>query len=242
MTEKPAQWPSQEWPVLWIKLTAMASLAIMVIFGLWPGLDLAVTGYFYSPADSFWVRQSAVIETLRMGLWRLSAIMVLFALAAVVFGASEGWLGIPKRAWIYVVALYVLGPGLLVDRVLKQYWGRARPSQVLDFGGTAEFTPVYKITDQCLSNCSFVSGEGAGAMAFVIALLVLLPFWKAALSAFVYRAAQGLALLVLVGAGWQRVGSGGHFLSDILMSYCLVLLVALGLQKLFFIWGVSGRV
>ena len=78
MTEKIAQWPSQEWPVLWIKLTAMASLAIMVIFGLWPGLDLAVTGYFYSPADSFWVRQSALIETLRMGLWRLSAIMVLF--------------------------------------------------------------------------------------------------------------------------------------------------------------------
>ncbi|MEZ7812149.1 MAG: phosphatase PAP2 family protein [Paracoccaceae bacterium] len=226
-------WPAQAWPLWWLKVVLFLGCAVAVIFGLWPEVDLTLSRLFYRPGAGFWVDDWTLVESMRMALWRLSIVMALAAFGVTLFGRSEGWLGAPKRVWTYVAALYLMGPGLLVDRILKQYWGRARPSTVSDFGGTAEFTPFYRISDQCPSNCSFVSGEGAGAMTFAIALMVLLPFWRNTLSHGECRLAQVLSGLVLALTALQRVAAGGHFVSDVLAAYILMAGMAFGLQKLF---------
>ncbi|QLQ19882.1 MAG: phosphatase PAP2 family protein [Exiguobacterium profundum] len=66
----------------------------------------------------------------------------------------------------FVLAVYALGTGVLVHGLLKAYWGRARPAQVTEFGGIAAFTPPWLISQECTRNCSFVSGEVSGAVAF----------------------------------------------------------------------------
>ena len=206
---------------------------VFVIFGVWPGIDLATTAQFHD-ASGFPIIQQPIVERLRNALWSLSNLVPLLALIGLIVSLfRKGWvLGLPSRIWGFVLALFLLAPGLLVNGILKAYWGRARPTAVTEFGGDALFTPFYEISDQCAKNCSFVSGEGSGSMAMAISALVILEFFRTRLSPAIFRAGQGLTLLMLIFVGFQRVASGGHFLSDVLLSWLFTALVAAVLAKL----------
>ena len=58
-----------------------------------------------------------------------------------------------------------LGPGLVVNGILKEHWGRARPRDVTQFGGDRRFTPALVIADQCERNCSFSAGHPSAGFA-----------------------------------------------------------------------------
>ncbi|WP_426033240.1 phosphatase PAP2 family protein [Cypionkella sp. TWP1-2-1b2] len=209
----------------------------LLIFGRWPGIDLAVSGYFHD-ATGFAIKQNVWVEFLRNQIW--NATLVVFFVAAVLLCLSfwrktDGWF------WGYIVAVFVMGPGLAVNQGFKSYWGRARPTQVTEFGGTAHFTPAWEISDQCARNCSFVSGEGAGTTAMTIALLLILYRYRSRIAPPLYRTAQALTLLILAFVAWQRVASGGHFLSDVLLSILLVSLIAAVLARLMLNQATSGR-
>jgi lipid A 4'-phosphatase len=129
----------------------------------------------------------------------------------------------PRRV-IYVLVCLLVGPGLLVNVVLKEHWGRARPSQVTEFGGARTFTPALTISDQCPRNCSFVSGE------------VSLGFWWLC---FAFAARPGRRRYLVAGAlamgtlmGVLRVGAGGHFLSDAIFAALLTIAVCALLRDL----------
>lgn len=205
---------------------------VLAVFGIWPGIDLAVSGFFYDTSHALVVQNAfllpPIVEILRNFFWDVS---LLVPLAALILLALSLWvrrpvLALSARAWGFVLALFLLGPGLVVNGILKAYWGRARPHNVVDFGGTAQFTPAYQISDQCAANCSFVSGEGAGATAVTITALLILFAFRNRLPKLGYILGQGLALAMLGFVGWQRVASGGHFLSDVLLSVLIVSLIA----------------
>lgn len=213
-----------------LALVAMIGMTFLV-FGIWPGLDLAISGYFYD-ASGFPVRRNPVIEAMRNAVWDATLIMPALALLLLPLALLlRRKLLLTAKEWGFVLLLFLLGPGLLVNGILKAHWGRARPSNVIDFGGKAQFTPAYEITDQCAKNCSFVSGEGAGTMALTITALLILFALRSRLSLGVYRLGQVAAWAVLLFVGWQRVAAGGHFLSDVLLSWLFVALMALGLQR-----------
>jgi membrane-associated phospholipid phosphatase len=112
-----------------------------------------------------------------------------------------------------------------VNGILKDHWGRARPRQILDLGGDAAFTPVWWLSDQCQRNCSFVSGEGASAF-WPMAIVFLVPKewkWPVGIVTLAFAAIVSLA----------RIMAGGHFLSDVLIAWLLVLLVLLLCHRLF---------
>lgn len=204
----------------------IASALVLLIFGLFPSLDLLSSAEFYN-GSLFAVDKVKWISRLRYVVWDATIAMPLVALGLwlltlvlkrpVILGA---------RVWGYIVLVFVLGPGLLVNAGFKAYWGRARPYSVTDFGGTLNFSPAYQMSDQCSHNCSFVSGEGAGSMALAIAFLMILYALRHHLPRLVLRLGQGLTLAMLGFVGWQRVASGGHFLSDVLLSWLFVALIA----------------
>ena len=68
-------------------------------------------------------------------------------------------------------------------------------------------------------------------MAMAISALVILEFFRDRLSPAVYRAGQGLTLLMLLFVGFQRVAAGGHFLSDVLLAWTFTALIAAVLAK-----------
>lgn len=209
----------------------------LLIFGIWPGIDLAVTGYFHD-ATGFSIKQNLVVEFLRNQIWNGTLVMAF--VAAVLLGLSY-WRKTDARFWGYILAMFVAGPGLAVNQGFKSYWGRARPTQIAEFGGTAQFSPAWQISDQCLKNCSFVSGEGAGTTALTIAMLMILYRYRARLSPGLYRAGQAAALAMLGFVGWQRVAAGGHFLSDVLLSILLISLIAAILARLMLSQATSSR-
>jgi lipid A 4'-phosphatase len=120
----------------------------------------------------------------------------------------------------------------LVDVLLKPLWGRARPAQVTDFGGSLAFTPPHVLSHQCSSNCSFVAGEMAGAVALAVVLFLVVDRMKGRITLSQQRIAQGLILLVPLFVGVQRIAAGRHFLSDVLLSTIFVLLCAVLLKVL----------
>ena len=200
-----------------------ALLLFGVVFTVFPGLDLWISGLFYDPQQGFWIGASRPVQVLRKFVWRFNDSLALIALLVLVGNVIFRPARTVSNRWLsFLVTSYVLGPGLLVNVLLKENWGRARPIQVSEFGGALEFTPALEISDQCAANCSFVSGEASAAVTMMLVLgLVLVPRLPRGSGLF----AIGLLSVVAIGSGGLRVAFGAHFLSDVLFGAVLVSLL-----------------
>jgi lipid A 4'-phosphatase len=134
------------------------------------------------------------------------------------------WLGLGKAHWLFLAACLAAGPGLVANLILKDQWGRARPSQVVEFGGTRAFTPPLLIANQCRRNCSFVSGEASSTFVTLYAAAALLPQWSVALVVG--------GTLVGLATGLIRMAQGAHFLSDVIFAGVFMALTVLALRAL----------
>ena len=217
--------PTERYQHLLIWLLAL-TLAVSAVFTAFPQLDIYVSGLFYD--GGFWLHDIGFPEAVRQVLYKG---MVLFALGILLAFLIALGRRRPLKALGYAVTVILLGPLLLVNGILKTYWGRARPQDVLEFGGDRLFTPAYQMSDQCDVNCSFTSGEG-GSIAVAAFLILFLAWPKLARRGRAWLSAA-MALMVLVGAG-LRVVTGQHFLSDTLLSILFCALVAAGLYRLFY--------
>ena len=216
-----------------LTLSAMAAV-VFVIFGAWPGLDLWVSGLFFASKTGFDGFASGSWNQLRLAIWRLSEVVLALSILAYLTQLLVPFplLRATRHLTGFTALLYLLGPGLLVDVLLKPLWGRARPAQVTEFGGTLAFTPPHVLSHQCTSNCSFVAGEVAGAVALAVVLFLVVDRMKGRISLSHRRIAQGVILLVPLFVGVQRIAAGRHFLSDVLLSTIFVLLCAVLLKAL----------
>lgn len=202
-----------------------AALLAVVALGVAPELDLAASRVF-APEGRFWLFAHPSVDWLRqISMWPTVAIGVASLVAVllkIIFPSSR--MILPPRMAVFCLASVVLGPILVTNLVLKEHWERARPVHVQAFGGPWDFTPWWKPGDgaQCRSNCSFVSGEAAGA-AFLVAPALLAPpqFRAAAL------AAAGVYTVVISGL---RVAYGGHFLSDVILGALFTFLIVVWLH------------
>lgn len=210
-----------------------AFLAAAAVFLLWPGIDLAVAALFYVPGEGFPLSRSVMLEWLRQAVWTMSILMVALAVAATLAALiGRPFRFLDLRQGVFILALYLLGPSLLADGILKRFWGRARPDTVEAFGGTQHFTPPLLPADQCASNCSFVSGEGAAATALAISFVILAPAVRSAVPVWVYRLYVGFAVAAPLAGMGLRVAFGRHFLSDTLFAALFVSGIALILHRL----------
>lgn len=201
---------------LW--LSAAISAAVLILF---PQMDVAVSAWFYDEAGRFFP-----FRVHPLGEFARKVVPVLlFAAAGVtaLLGAAS-WVrrrplcGITHRHALLVVLSLALGPGLVVNVLLKDNWGRARPSTIERFAQPHQtplrYTPPLVPSDQCVDNCSFPSGHAA------------LGFWTVSFALLVpprrRRAAMAAALAFGVGMGLVRIAQGGHFLSDVAASGLVV--------------------
>ena len=205
-----------------------------LLFGLFPGLDLAVARVFYGFADNshnmFALRLSPSVMFLRnAGLWVGTIIMTPVVAALVIkLILPRTRLLISGRAILFLTATMALGPGLLVNVALKDHWGRPRPIDVTQFGGDEHFVPWWDPRGDCPGNCSFVSGDVAGA------------FWTIAPAALappqVRAVAYGAALALGTAMAAFRVMAGGHFPSDVIFAGVFTFLIIWLCYALIYRW------
>lgn len=191
----------------WIWLAVL--LAAALLFSLWPGLDLWVSGLFWLPEGGFSSGDWPPFRWAYRGLPLLTWAIMLSLLASLAFVIlAERPIGrFDRRHILFLLLSFAIGPGLLTNTVLKDHWGRPRPNQVTEFGGTMEFRPALLPGGQCDHNCSFVSGHGA--MGFALIGFAFLP-------ATLRRRRQIAIASIAFGSfvGLARIAQGGHFLSD----------------------------
>lgn len=136
------------------------------------------------------------------------------------------WPGIPARAAVFLTTAFILGPGLLVNGLLKPNWGRPRPGNVIEFGGALPYVDWWNPGGACPSNCSFVSGEAAAAAwLFGPAMLVPAP-WR--------PLAVGATAAFFVFTSALRIAGGAHFLTDVLLGGLASVMVLLALRAMFY--------
>ena len=194
----------------WIGLTL--ALLLAWIFTAWPELDLWASGLFHDAGGGFIGDQFGVVRALYHGIPWSGRVYALIGLVVIVLSL---WRPHPiggrwSRRLAALAWVSLLGSGLLVNAGLKEYWGRARPVQVSEFGGHQQFSPALVPTHQCEHNCSFVSGHAtSGFILMAVGLMGSVAtrrrwFWI------------GLAWGAIVSLA--RIAEGGHFLSDTLFA------------------------
>lgn len=196
---------------------ALAAIAAIVLFELWPTLDLAVTQHFFDGqgfigADWGWA--NLIYHGVpRLGTWLVLLAAVLALLPLLPWGRRwvKPWLH--RRALASLVVV-ILGGGLVVHNVLKDGWGRPRPAEVQAFGGAKIYQAPLQHSQQCDRNCSFVSGHAAAGFA-----LIGLGLFGSRRIRWRWWWAGAVAGSVI---GLARMVQGRHFFGDIV--FCLLVL------------------
>ncbi len=185
---------------------------------------------FYGGTHTWWywegeraatINEFGVYPPLAMGL-----VGCLMLAASYFHPVAHRW---RKPGW-FLVLILAIGPGLVINGVMKPLWGRPRPEELAEFGGSRRYQPIWKI-NLASSSRSFPSGHAAVAFALIGPAFLFRSrhrhcFVAAVLLAVGYGSAVGLA----------RVAQGAHFPSDILWSAAvnyytaLCLYVLLGLR------------
>jgi lipid A 4'-phosphatase len=195
-------------------LTCFATCSLMLV--AFPAIDLGTSAFFYLPggfsSQSWW--QTLMHEGMPWFLVITMASVVGMYLYNRI--CKKSVCGLDGRKVVYLFLVLIIGAGLIVNVILKDNFGRARPRDIAQFGGVHEFTAPFVMADACRKNCSFASGEGAGGF-FALALASALTRRRAALAA-----ALGFGMLVSL----SRIASGAHFLSDTVVSFFVMLTLA----------------
>lgn len=122
------------------------------------------------------------------------------------------------RGAALLILTFAIGPGLIVNGILKAHSHRPRPLHTVEVAGAGSaYRPFYLFDGACKRNCSFSSGETAAAFWTVAPALLAPPPLTAP------AVVGALAFGWLVGA--MRMLAGAHFLSDVAFSALLMLLL-----------------
>ncbi len=205
---------------------AAAWVMLALAFNARPQWDLAGAAAFFDAercaatagqlsCRGFAAQESALLVGFRTIMHDAPIVIGVVLLVLVGLGWRKGmrWRDAGLRVRLVPVLALIIGPGLIVNAALKQIWGRPRPWMTEQFGGWMPFVEAGVIEGMCERNCSFVSGEAAGA-GWLLCLTVLVPpRWR--WPAFI-------ALALISGAmAFLRVAFGAHYLSDVVLGYLL---------------------
>ena len=208
----------------------LATAAVSLVFLTVPALDVALSTAFYlpdSPFGPFPDRFDPGLGLLRAIGMRLPAIIMALLAVVLLLRIIFPTIRLPVRAadafWLLTSA--ALASGLIVESLFKSVSGRARPRDIVEFGGSQDFSMPWVISDGCAKNCSFMSGEASAAF-WLIALACLLPRDLRLPGAVVI-----LFFACLVS--FNRVVFGAHFLSDVAISGLLTLAITAAIRAIF---------
>lgn len=215
---------ARRWTMLALALVFLWFL-MLALFHFMPQLDIAASRAFFMPetcpeanatrvCGGFTYGRDTLYAFLRRALFYAPAIGAVALVIALVHALRHPQApDSARRIKNYAVSLItlLLGPYVLVNLILKQLSERPRPYETDLFAGPLPFVPAGSFAGQCDDNCSFISGEAAGA-GWLVCLIFLLPERL--------RPVLGPAIVVisLVTSAF-RVAFGGHYLSDVLLGW-----------------------
>jgi lipid A 4'-phosphatase len=207
-------------------------------------LDLQIAGVFYDPDGN-----NFPTADLMPWAWfnKNDDLLVYLLVALTLFLFILGCIKPQFRPFLvyalFMVVSYLVGPGLIANVLFKGVdigdfyigWGRPRPREIIQFGGTADFYRVWEpaFLDETLhdTNSSFPSGHVTVGAIFIVIFFVFnnVEFMtrifgektrakSIIINLFKYG---GLASSIVLGIllAISRISAGAHFASDCLYSF-----------------------
>jgi lipid A 4'-phosphatase len=189
------------------------------------GLDIAISSCFHTAGGPnqgwFMAREQPWAWLYKYGE-RLPLALVVYA-GIVWFFSFNGTISAKyQRPMLVIVLTTLIGPGLIVNCILKPAWGRPRPADTVVFGGESPYREAYRPSGPG-GGKSFVCGHCASAFS-TLSAGALYPYHPAVAVAVV---AVGAVFSFLVGV--TRICQGGHYFTDVIWSGVLVVSVILWL-------------
>jgi len=196
--------------LIWILLlTGAATIPFLT-----PALDIKLLSLFYHPGTEHpWPHELEPFWRFlySFGPWP-ALVTALTGLGVLVAASYKPALARWRRHAALVFLTMALGPGLFVNTIFKDHWGRPRPRQVTELGGTMNYQCFYE-KGLAGRGKSFPCGHSSMGYYFI-------AFYFLA-----RRRHKGLATLAFAGTalygtliGVARMAAGAHFASDVLWS------------------------
>ena len=198
---------------LYYFLIVFCLVALLLTIG--PTFDLFFSDLFYLGKKQFLLQSTSFITIIFRNIMLpfiliyvlfLPIVSKIFPIKKIFFNYDFSFKNI-----LFIWSSLIISIIIIINILLKGLWGRARPNDILQLGGGDIYSPWYKITDECLNNCSFVSGDAS------VGFSMLVLFFITRKTIYCYLAIVLGSLLGLV-----RIAEGGHFLSDVVFSFLVM--------------------
>jgi len=203
------------------------TILISLVFVIFNQIDISTSARYYTGGAGFTFNDTelaALLKNVVRPTFKLATILSLLFVLLLAFLMPQAMKNMQRHA-LFLFTCLALGPALMVEGVLKNVFGRARPQDITEFGGDLIFSPAWIISGECSRNCSFVSGDVSG-----VAILMAIP-----LIVTRFRLALTIPILALTGLTMAyRVMAGKHFLSDAVISACLTIGLVYFIHYLFY--------
>ncbi len=203
------------------------TLVVALIFALFPDIDLRISELFFDSKNGFYLKDlqpfAFLHDEIRWILLIPVVILLLVLLYQIIFQKRLQTLN--PKAIFFIFTFLIIGPGIVSNLIIKEHSTRARPINIDHFGANKgkTFTPYYSHEGKCKKNCSFISGHTAAATLF-------LTFAYLYRSRLLFMLALGFVALM----GLTRVVQGAHFLSDVIFSFIINLIILKIVYYLFY--------
>ena len=199
-------------------LSLIIFLITIIFLSIGSTLDIVVGNLFYKENQAFVLQSFSYITILARKIFLPFLILYILVIPIISLYLPINKIyfnykfNLKKILFLWISVIFNII--IVVNLLLKNLWGRARPNDILQLGGKENYTPWFKVSDACSSNCSFVSGDASVGFA-LIGLFFLTKnknfYWLALFSGFFL--------------GTIRVLEGGHFLSDIIIAGFLIFIL-----------------
>jgi len=183
-----------------------------------PEFDLAISRLIFDETTKFYLSNEPILKVIYKSVNLLAITMALGVIAAYLYQlyTKKSIKYFDKKALVYIFMVFAFGSGVIVNLGLKQNFGRARPAEIVQFGGDKKFTRAAVVNWEYGKECdSFSCGHCSFALGFIAFFFLFRKRW-------ILITALGYGLIVSLG----RILQGGHFFSDFIFSWIVMLLTA----------------
>jgi lipid A 4'-phosphatase len=196
----------------------LSIFATGVLITLATNLDLNVEAWFFDETSRSWPVGKIAPFELAYHFGELAGIIPGVIALTVLIGSiwAKRYVRWRRACW-FVLALLVVAPLIIVNGVLKNNWGRPRPRNVHEFGGSYQYQPTLVIGQECGGRKSFPCGHAAMGFSCMAPYFIFKARkHKGAIYWFWGGVAAGLFI------GLARMAQGAHWPSDVVWSFGIV--------------------
>jgi len=196
-------------------LTIIIFLISVFYVSIGTSIDIYISSLFYEGNQKFFIESFSLTSVIVRKIFLPLLIIYIFVcpILSLYIPIKNIFFGFKffLKDIIFIFSSVFFNLIIIVNILLKGFWGRARPNDIVELGGGDNFSAWFQYSDACSENCSFVSGDASVGFSLILLYLITKNkffFWLSLLSG------------IILGA--VRISEGGHFFSDILMSGLII--------------------